>query len=166
MRVALEERDAAIARLEQTLTEQQAHVAALQDALERAKFQARILEQSYSTQLGAAGKRAAASERLAADQRTRITELEACGEKLAKELAEARPVHEPLEREAESIDEMLASFAVARERPLLHDRDGVVDPPAVAQAVGEMLPPEVMFAAKGRKRARAAPRACAARAAG
>jgi chromosome segregation ATPase len=148
---AIEERDAAIAHLERTLTEQRAQVATLRDALERAQFKTRILEQSYSTQLAEARERAAAAERSAADQQTRITELEARHEELAQELAASRTSRasrESLEANAVSIDEMLASFTVPRERPLAFDSEGAADAPSDSQAIEEMLAPEVMFAAR------------------
>jgi chromosome segregation ATPase len=147
---AIEERDAAIACLEQTLTEQQTHIAMLRDALERAKFKTRILEQSYSTQLDEARKSAAAAERSAADQRARIAELEASHEAVTKELAEARAALDSSRPDAVSIDEMLASFAVPREPTLAHDLEGETDAPTDPQAIQEMLAPEVMFAGKGK----------------
>jgi len=107
---AIEERDVAIASLERTLTEQQAHVETLRDALERAKFQTRILEQSCSTQLGEARERAAVAEQSVADLQTRIAALEASHENLTKQLAEARAALDSFGPDAAPIDEMLASL--------------------------------------------------------
>ena len=147
---ALEARDAAIAELEQTLAKHEAKIASLRDALDQAQFKTRILDQSYSTQLGEARRRATAAERLVAEQQTRIAELDARHTELEKELAEARTTLESFGPEAASIDEMLASFAVPQDQPLAHDPAGEVDPPADPQALEEMIAPEVMFAGKGK----------------
>jgi chromosome segregation ATPase len=147
---AIEERDAAIASLERTLAEQQAHIETLRDAIERAKFQTRILEQSYSKQLGEARERADAAEHAVTELQSQSAELEKAHEQLTKELAEARASLDSFGREALSIDEMLASFEVPRDQPLAHDSGGEADAPMDPQAIEEMLAPDVMFAGKGK----------------
>ena len=148
LNAAIEERDAAIGRHEQTITEQQAHIETLQKSLEQAKFKTAILERSYSTQLKEARERGAAAERSAGDQKQQIAELEASHKALTKELAEARSKLDLFGPEEASIDEMLASFSTTREQPFRRDSEAQVDAPADPQTLDEMLPPDVMLAGK------------------
>ena len=151
---AIEERDATIATLERTLAEERAHIETLRDALERAKFQTRILEQSYSTQLGEARERAAAAEQAITQQQVRIAELEASHKRVDRELADVRARLDSLgPKDTASIDELLAAFSVPREQPRVRDSADEADTPTDAQLLEEMLAPEVMFAAKGKKAA-------------
>jgi chromosome segregation ATPase len=147
---AIEERDAAIARLEQTISEQKAHIETLEHALEQAKFRTKIVEQSYSTQLREAREHAAAAEQSATDQQTRIDELEADHEELKREFAGARARLESFGPDAASIDEFLESFSMPQEQTRSHDPDDVVDESVDPQMLEEMLAPDVMFAGKGK----------------
>jgi len=151
LNAALADRDAAIAGLEQTVAAQQAQIATLEAALERAKFQARIREQGHSTQLSAASERAVAAERLLADQQARLGELEASRDALARKLADVPRVREAPALDAVSIDEMLESFARPQEPSPRSEPDYEDDSPTGSFTIEEMLPPDVMFAGKTAK---------------
>lgn len=148
LRAEVEARDATISELEAAVAAAQAQTAALQHALEQADFKTRVLEQSYATQLAEARARAAAAERLDRQQRARIAELEGSHAALTKQLAEARPPRSASGPDAVSIDELLASFAAPRARPLSYDADTAPSAPADAQAAEELLPAQVMLARK------------------
>lgn len=148
---AIEERDAAIGRLEQTIAEQTAQIETLRQELDQASFQTGILEQSYSTQLSEARERAAAAEQSVDDQQTRIAELETDQRELNSELAGARARLDTLSgSDAATIDELLAGCSSQREqRPLVNPED-TVDEPVDRQTLDEMLAPDVMFAGKSK----------------
>jgi chromosome segregation ATPase len=150
LRAAIEERDAAIARLEQTISEQKAHIETLEHTLEQARFRTKIVEQSYSTQLREARERAVAAEQSITDLRSRIEELEADHKELDRELAGARARRESFGPDAASVDEFLESSSMPQEQTRLHDSDDVVDESVDPQMLEEMLAPDVMFAGKSK----------------
>lgn len=162
LRAEIEDRDAAIRRLEQTIAEQNAQISALEDALEQAKFQTGILEQSYSTQLRKARERAASAEKSIVDQGARTAELEVDVKKLNNELAEARAKLGSWTPDAASIDELLDGVSTPQKQTRLHDSDDMADNPDRSDVTDDaedpddpwtsedMLAPDVMFAGKSK----------------
>jgi chromosome segregation ATPase len=148
---AIEERDATIGRLEQTIAEQTVQIETLQQELDQANFQTGILEQSYSTQLSEARERAAAAEQSVDDQQTRIAELETDQRALDSELAGVRARLDTLGgSDAATIDELLAGCSSPEDQAPLIDPDDTVDEPVDPQSLEEMLAPDVMFAGKSK----------------
>ncbi len=148
LRAAIEERDAAIERLEQTISELTAQTGTLQRSLDDAEFKTGILKQSYSTQLCEARERAEAAEQSITDQQTRIEELEADHKALNRELAGARARLDSIYPDEASIDELLDSFSMRQARTRAPRSDDLVDEPADQELPEEMLAPDVMFAGK------------------
>ena len=142
------ERDAALERLKETVTEQTSQIAELEKALADAKFQTGILEQSYAKQLSEARDRADCAEKCAYDRSERISELEAREKELSSELADAKSRLDLFGPEAGSIDEMLESFSKPKEQPHMDELTPEVDPDDDAKRLEEMLAPDLMFAAK------------------
>ncbi|HEY8520017.1 MAG TPA: hypothetical protein VIN61_08060 [Gammaproteobacteria bacterium] len=87
---ALDERDAAIERLERALTEERQRSAALRETVEKLRFQAEVLEKSYSKQLADARERAQTAEERVAALEARIAALDTSTEDTVQALAEAR----------------------------------------------------------------------------
>jgi chromosome segregation ATPase len=148
LRAAIQERDAAIAQLEKRISEHETHVESLRLELEQSGFKAQTLEQSYSTQLAEARERARMAEESIIEQQTRIVELEADYKITRRKLDDAQARLDMFGPEAASIDEMLASFSIPRERPGMFDGEAPDDAPVEPQSLEEMLAPDVMFSAK------------------
>lgn len=146
LRAAIEERDAAINRLEQTLADQIARIETLEQELEQAKFKTGILEQSYSTQLSDAREHAATIEKSMTDTQARNRELEAGYKELENKLAEANAKLDYFGPETESIDELLESSSVRDEQPNPQGSDEMIDAPIERETTEEMLAPDIMFA--------------------
>lgn len=145
----IKERNAAIERLEQTIAEQDAQIAALQQSLDQAQFQTGILEQSYGTQLDEARERADRAEQSVTEQREQLEELEADNKVLSRELDGVRArLDSILPQDTATVDELLAGLGSAGGRRPFSDPDDQVEAPADPKSHKEMLPADVMFAAR------------------
>ena len=148
LRAVLDERDATIRQLEQTIAEHESQMNSLRRDLEQADFRTQTLEQSYATQLGEARDRAETAECSVAEQQTRITELELGHKKLKRDLDDAKSRLDMFGPEAASIDEMLASFSIPKEKPTIPASETAAEEPLASHSNDEMLAPDVMFSGK------------------
>ncbi|HEX6998628.1 MAG TPA: hypothetical protein VF322_10815 [Gammaproteobacteria bacterium] len=85
-----DERDAATERLERALDEERKRSAALRETVEKLRFQADVLEKSYSKQLADARERAQAAEQQVAALEARLAALDTSPEDAIQLLAETR----------------------------------------------------------------------------
>ncbi len=86
----VDERDAAIARLERTIAEERQNSANLREANDALKFKLEILEKSYATQLADARKKMESAVKDLAGHQARLAELGTGGEDTLRLLAETR----------------------------------------------------------------------------
>jgi len=142
----LAERDAALGRLEQTISDQKHQIESLRQAVKQAEFQNGVLEQSYAKQLSEARDRAAAAEQAMADQEAQIADLEIDRKAINDKLADAQSRLDMFGTEAASIDEILDSLASPTETSVARKSNATVETPAPTNE--EMLAPDVMFAGK------------------
>lgn len=102
-------RDAEVARLERAIEEEREHSAGLRSTVNELKFQAEILEKSYSKQLEDARLTAESAERKADQQTARIAELDSAREDAIALLTDAKAEIDRLEHERDQFRRQLAS---------------------------------------------------------
>ena len=103
------ERDATIERLERAIEEERQHSASLRGTVNELKFQAEILEKSYSKQLADARQTAEAAESKAGEHLERIAELESARDEADKLLAQAKAKYDRLDSARNQTHQQLAS---------------------------------------------------------
>jgi len=106
---AIAERDAKVEQLERAIEEEREHSASLRSTVNELRFQAEILEKSYSKQLEDARVRAEAAEHIADEQRARVAELDSAREDAIELLTDAKAEIDRLESDRNKLRRQLAS---------------------------------------------------------
>lgn len=104
------DRDATIEQLERAVASEREHSASLRSTVNELKFQAEILEKSYSKQLEDARARAEASDDKIKEQLVRITELDGAREDAIELLTDAKAEIDRLEAERDQLRRKLAAM--------------------------------------------------------
>jgi hypothetical protein len=108
----IDERDAAIARLERALAEERESSTQLRAANEAQRFQLQVLEKSYSKQLADARQRCEAAERELGEHKARLAALGTGGEDTLKLLGDTRA---ELARANAQLEQLRAEIAARRD---------------------------------------------------
>lgn len=175
---AIAERDAKIEQLERSIAEEREHTANLRSTVNELRFQAEILEKSYSNQLKVARERSEAAEKKSNDQLIRIAELDSARKDAIALLTDAKAEIDRLTTERNQLNRQLASRDGWRVEDLTEDdelsdegtintllddakwvRDKQPDAAAAAKAEAEaraaeeaqaeeMISPDLVFTAK------------------
>jgi chromosome segregation ATPase len=175
---AIAERDAKIEQLERSIAEEREHTANLRSTVNELRFQAEILEKSYSNQLKVAREQSEAAEKKSNEQLSRIAELDSARKDAITLLTDAKAEIDRLTTERNQLNRHLASrdgwqvedsseddelSAEGTINTLLDDakwvRDKQPDAAAVAKAEAEaraaeealaeeMISPDLVFTAK------------------
>jgi ribosomal protein S11 len=104
----LDERNAAIKRLEAALAEEKQSTAALREDADNLRFKAEILEKSYAKQLADARQKSAAAEAILADHHAKIASFGADREETIRLLQQARAELEAVKLDRDQLKRQLA----------------------------------------------------------
>lgn len=125
---AVDERDAAIARLERALAEERDGATKLRATIEGQRFQLQVLEKGYSKQLADARQKLEKAEQELNEHKTRAATLGTGGEDTLKLLGETRAELARANADREQLRTQLAARSAGQAVPRFrHDPEAVAD---------------------------------------